>query len=75
MSVPRKFPAVSWLFAVLCPIALAAGGHEATPKASTPAAVVAQDEQTVSHRKPSDFCLPGEKLVCTLGPPPVCHCE
>jgi hypothetical protein len=22
-----------------------------------------------------DFCLPGEKRVCTLGPPPVCHCE
>lgn len=21
------------------------------------------------------FCLPGEKRVCTLGPPPVCHCE
>ena len=21
------------------------------------------------------FCLPGEKVVCTLGPPPVCHCE
>lgn len=20
-------------------------------------------------------CLPGEKKVCTLGPPPVCHCE
>jgi hypothetical protein len=21
------------------------------------------------------FCLPGEKVHCTLGPPPVCHCE
>jgi hypothetical protein len=21
------------------------------------------------------FCPPGEKVVCTLGPPPVCHCE
>jgi len=21
------------------------------------------------------FCLPGEKVKCTLGPPPVCHCE
>jgi len=21
------------------------------------------------------FCLPGERKVCTLGPPPVCHCE
>ncbi len=21
------------------------------------------------------FCLPGEKVSCTLGPPPVCHCE
>jgi hypothetical protein len=20
------------------------------------------------------FCLPGEKRVCTLGPPPVCYC-
>ena len=21
------------------------------------------------------FCLPGEKKVCTLGPPPVCSCK
>src|SRR6476619_4056650 len=21
------------------------------------------------------FCLLGEKRVCTLGPPPLCHCE
>jgi hypothetical protein len=21
------------------------------------------------------ICLPGDKLVCTLGPPPVCRCE
>jgi len=20
-------------------------------------------------------CLPGDKKVCTLGPPPTCHCE
>lgn len=23
----------------------------------------------------SPNCLPGEKKVCTSGPPPVCHCE
>jgi len=23
----------------------------------------------------SPFCLPGEKKVCTLGPPPVCSCK
>jgi hypothetical protein len=26
-------------------------------------------------RSTGTFCLPGEKRVCTLGPPPVCHCE
>jgi len=23
----------------------------------------------------SSFCLPGEKVVCTLGPPPKCYCQ
>lgn len=28
----------------------------------------------ISEKVPFN-CLAGEKKVCTLGPPPVCHCE
>jgi hypothetical protein len=27
-----------------------------------------------STKTGSTYCLPGEKTVCTLGPPEVCHC-
>jgi hypothetical protein len=36
------------------------------------AAALAHDE-TARARVP--FCPEGEKVKCTLGPPPVCHCE
>lgn len=35
-------------------------------------------KDSLSSAETSDkvpFCLPGEKKVCILGPPPVCHCE
>ncbi|HKP56308.1 MAG TPA: hypothetical protein VJV78_06300 [Polyangiales bacterium] len=34
---------------------------------------VAVQAELVSEKTP--FCLPGEKRVCKLGPPPVCTCE
>ena len=37
------------------------------------AMVMASSASALTARVP--FCLPGEKRVCTLGPPPVCHCE
>lgn len=48
----------------------------ATPGSSEGAvagAATAIDAEAMPRRVP--FCLPGEKVVCTLGPPPVCHCE
>jgi hypothetical protein len=36
------------------------------------AMVMASSASAVTAKTP--FCLPGEKVVCTLGPPPVCHC-
>jgi hypothetical protein len=37
------------------------------------AMIVASSTSALTAKVP--FCLPGEKRVCTLGPPPVCHCE
>jgi hypothetical protein len=37
------------------------------------AMVMASSASALTAKTP--FCLPGEKRVCTLGPPPVCHCE
>ena len=36
------------------------------------AIMMASSAFAVTTRTP--FCLPGEKVVCTLGPPPVCRC-
>jgi hypothetical protein len=68
MRLSRKFPAFSWLFLlVVGPAALAASRHEAP--------MVAKGRPASTEMRPAgDFCLPGEKLHCTLGPPPVCSC-
>jgi hypothetical protein len=75
MAVSSKSKALR-LFSclVLCAVALAVGSRASTLVAaldSFPANRVTP-AQSVS-RVP--FCLPGEKVKCTLGPPPVCHCE
>ena len=87
MRFSSKFTASGWLFVfVLSPLALASGSPEpqtavarALATADTALACtmpsVAEARPAGTQMKPVDFCLPGEKLVCTLGPPPVCHCE
>jgi len=76
---------------VLSPVALVTGGHEPSRQGSTEAptqqtraaAVSAFNAEMGSElvSRPEAmpmriaFCLPGEKLVCTLGPPPVCSCQ
>ena len=36
-------------------------------------ATLQTEADTTPARRP--FCPDGEKVKCTLGPPPVCHCE
>jgi hypothetical protein len=79
MSVCSKFRVVRWFFPlVLSAVALAQplAANHTMPREST-GAVVEKTRETDSEAKPArvPFCLPGEKRVCTLGPPPVCHCE
>ncbi len=80
----------SSFLAVLLPFALLACAVETAPedKEDTAAAKVA-DSKTETKGETAEasqssaiqkdplppFCLPGEKRVCTLGPPPVCHCQ
>ncbi|WP_437896644.1 hypothetical protein [Sorangium sp. So ce124] len=62
--------------AFLLPLAHVGDADPATPGSSEGAVVEAANE---SHAEPmplaAPICLPGEKLVCTLGPPPRCRCE
>lgn len=65
------------LVAFLLPLALAACAIDPTPPEESQAAAL---EPTKPAQPPTmtdrvAFCLPGETRVCTLGPPPVCHCE
>jgi hypothetical protein len=55
-------------------IALAAS---LTTPAAIDAAVPHRTKDTRAGVAPArtPFCLPGEKVVCTLGPPPVCSCQ
>lgn len=66
----------------LCAVAFTAAGREqgqakAPAKPADKAPVVAKPApsavEILMSRVP--FCPPGEKVVCTLGPPPVCSCQ
>ena len=35
---------------------------------------VGENESALTTKAPTPFCLPGEVVKCTLGPPPVCRC-
>ncbi|MBX3193274.1 MAG: hypothetical protein KF819_40195 [Labilithrix sp.] len=62
----------AWLM-LLVPFALAACAVDPTPESD----VVENVDQAESELKKLDdstFCLPGEEVKCTLGPPPVCKC-
>lgn len=65
------------LAALAIPFSLAACAAETNEQPSEEAAPEKTQETTEAIGKVGggSFCLPGEKLVCTLGPPPVCHCE
>jgi hypothetical protein len=62
------------MFVVACAATPACGApadsNESTGRNQTAETKSAEQERI--RRTP--FCLPGEKVVCTLGPPPVCHC-
>lgn len=89
MNAPSKSATVRWLSAlVVCTVALAACGRGSTPVGSTevpvkpapsaaavPPPVAANPSTPAPNARRVPFCLPGERVVCTLGPPPVCHCE
>ena len=61
---------------VLFATALAASGPApAVAAAWQPVAVADRSVPKTSFLPRVPFCLPGEKVVCSLGPPPVCHCE
>ncbi|KYF46697.1 hypothetical protein BE08_08580 [Sorangium cellulosum] len=62
--------------AFLLPLTHLGGADPAAPGSSEGAVVEAVTEiDARATKRPVPFCLPGEKVVCTLGPPPVCHCE
>ncbi|WP_437726670.1 hypothetical protein [Sorangium sp. So ce861] len=61
--------------AFLLPLAQVGDADPATPGPSEGAVTEAATEIDVAAKPPVPFCLPGEKVVCTLGPPPVCRCE
>jgi hypothetical protein len=61
--------------AFLLPFALIGCADDATPEEGEGVAVEqpkAAEPELTPQAKP--ICLPGEKLSCTLGPPPVCSC-
>ncbi|WP_437278374.1 hypothetical protein WME90_45360 [Sorangium sp. So ce375] len=62
--------------AFLLPVAHVGAADPATPGSSEGAVVEAAAEiHTEVMPLAAPICLPGEKLVCTLGPPPRCRCE
>ncbi|HEU4411971.1 MAG TPA: hypothetical protein VFS43_42410 [Polyangiaceae bacterium] len=65
-----------FLSALLLPLALVGCAADAAPDEGDDASVEPTKgaEADVSAQA-APFCLPGEKLVCTLGPPPVCSCQ
>lgn len=52
------------------------GGAADDQAAAAPAPVegVATQRAAGGALDPSKYCLPGETVKCTLGPPPVCSC-
>jgi hypothetical protein len=65
-----------FLFALFFSLALVGCADDAAPEEGDD--VSAEQTKTADVEvaaKKVPFCLPGEKVVCTLGPPPVCHCE
>ena len=50
-----------------------APGSEADETMEVQIAEEAETESLPSAKR-TPFCLPGEKVSCTLGPPPVCRC-
>lgn len=65
------------LFSCLILCALAIGGRASTLVAALDsfAPLAANRVTPAPNVSRVPFCLPGEKVRCTLGPPPVCHCE
>jgi hypothetical protein len=62
--------------AFLLPLAHIGYADHTTPETSEGALVEAATETNAEAMPLSvPICPPGEKLKCTLGPPPVCHCE
>jgi hypothetical protein len=61
--------------AFLLPVAHVGAADPATPGSSEGAVVEAAEIHTEVMPLAAPICLPGEKLVCTLGPPPRCRCE
>jgi hypothetical protein len=78
LRIANKEPTMKLFFAFF-PVVLAACAIDATEPEQSSANAIDHAQQT-PHATPESpllvsFCLPGEKRVCTLGPPPVCHCE
>ena len=46
-----------------------------TALALTAALIALAANPAFARQNATPFCLPGEKKVCTLGPPPVCSCK
>jgi hypothetical protein len=71
-SKPLAFKAILGLALVAIAFAASLGASVATE-----AAVLRGMKATRSDAGPArtPFCLPGEKVVCTLGPPPHCSCQ
>jgi hypothetical protein len=66
------------LFAALSlPLTLIGCATETTPPDGDEGAEVVKTKESESEPSVArvPFCLAGEVLVCTLGPPSVCHCS
>jgi hypothetical protein len=63
----------SLLLALLGSLSLFACAADSTP--DEPTEKVSEAKSDLAVLDSSKYCLPGEVVKCTLGPPPVCHCE
>jgi hypothetical protein len=80
-STSRAFRVVSAV--ILASVAFASAARERAPEASsrtgkapvqrTSSQATKPEAEATARRVP--FCTPPEKVVCTLGPPPVCSCQ
>lgn len=69
--------AFAFLFVSLSLVACAVEPDDATtPPAeeAEPTAQVQSELRPVRGLDDTKYCLPGEEVKCTLGPPPVCKC-